>query len=129
MGPIVSIRSMGFKEDKMKEEIRNAPITLGFANVGYTRSITTIKGRDFEVPAYGGLYLTQLSSGIEKYYKIGSDVFTYKDSDDCIELIEFVRSNIDIANTIRNTGYSQCVNFCSWPSRGEFLKILISKLV
>jgi hypothetical protein len=116
-------------EDKMKEEIRNAPITLGFANVGYTRSITTIKGRDFEVPAYGGLYLTQLSSGIEKYYKIGSEILSYKNSDDCIELIEFVRFNIDIANAIRNAGYAKGVNFCSWRSRGKFLQDLISKLV
>jgi len=116
-------------EDRMKEEIRNAPITLGFANVGYTQSITTIKGRDFEVPTYGGLYLTQISLGIEKYYKIGREIFSYKNSDDCIEIIEFVRANIDIANAIRNAGYSHGVNFCSWRSRGEFLRVLISKLI
>lgn len=115
-------------EVRMGEEIRNAPITLGFANVGYTRSIATIKGRDFEVPAYGGLYLTQYSEGLEQYYESGKEIFTYSNLNECIDLINTIKTDPKLAYEVRIAGYQKSLAHCSWLARGEFLSKLIKKV-
>jgi spore maturation protein CgeB len=115
-------------EDKMKEEIRIAPLTLGFANVGYTRSITTIKGRDFEVPAYGGLYLTQYSKGLELIYRCGKEVLTFDNFKNCLFIINQVQNNWYWANEIRAAGFSKACKMSKWSSKGIFLKDMLDEL-
>jgi hypothetical protein len=114
---------------QMKIEIRNAPLTIGFAGVGYTQSITTIKGRDFEVPSYGGLYLTQHSRGLEKIYDIGKEVLCYSDLDDCFNKICIVRDNVKLADSIRIAGYQKAIQTCTWTSRMKYLHYLINHTV
>ena len=110
----------------MESEIRRAPITIGFAGVGYTQSITTIKGRDFEVPSYGGLYLTQYSAGLERIYDIGKEVLCYSDLDDCFNKICIVRDNMKLADSIRLAGYQKALQTCTWTSRMKYLQYLIN---
>jgi spore maturation protein CgeB len=113
----------------MKIEIRKAPLTIGFAGVGYTQSITTIKGRDFEVPSYGGLYLTQHSTGLERIYDIGKEVLCYSDLDDCFKKICIVRDNVKLADSIRIAGYQKAIQTCTWTSRMKYLQNLINHTV
>ena len=115
--------------EQMKFEIENAPVTLGFSNVGYTRKITTIKGRDFEVPLYNGLYLTQFSKGLELYYKPYEEILTYKNLSDCIRQIQWIEKNTIKANKIRFAGYQRAIEYCSWDSRMAYLKNLINDIV
>jgi spore maturation protein CgeB len=113
---------------QMITEIRKAPLTIGFAGVGYTKSITTIKGRDFEVPAFGGLYLTQYSAGLAGIYEIGKEILCYKDLDDCFDKICMVRDNATFYDTIRFAGYQKALETCSWASRMKYLQYLINNL-
>lgn len=46
-----------------------------------------IKARNFEIPYYGGLQLTDYVPGIEDYFDIGKECLCYKDSDDAVMLI------------------------------------------
>jgi len=115
-------------EEKMKEEIRNAPITLGFANVGYTRSITTIKGRDFEVPLFGGLYLTQYSKGLELIYEPGLEVMTFNSFQNCLSQIVKVRNEYKWANKVRLAGFKKACQNSNWSSKGLFLRHLLEKV-
>ncbi len=114
-------------EEQMKVEIYKAPVTLGFANIGYTRNVTTIKGRDFEVPLYGGLYLTQFSEGISKYFKPENEVFIYRDIKECLQKIQFIKDHPDLAFEIRMAGHLKAVKFGSWDSRVDFLQKLIKE--
>ena len=113
--------------DQMVHEIRKAPLTLGFSNVGYTSNITTIKGRDFEVPFFGGLYLTQYSKGIGLYYN-DNEVLTYKNFNDCLSIIRYLKNNQNIANNIREKGYKKAQKRASWASRFKYLDCLISEI-
>jgi hypothetical protein len=114
-------------EEQMKEEILKAPVTLGFANIGYTRNVTTIKGRDFEVPLYGGLYLTQYSEGLAAYYKPGKEVFTYKNLNECINNIKLIMTKTEYAFQVRQAGHIRAVKFGSWNSRVNYLKLLLKE--
>ncbi len=115
-------------EDEMWTMIQRAPVTLGFANVGYTKSITTIKGRDFEVPLHGGLFLTQYSKGLSIYYQPGRDVYTYMDVNDCIRQIAAIRDNRDAAFKVRQSGYQQALRMATWKSRFMYLDSVINKI-
>ena len=115
--------------DEVKRQIEKAPLTLGFSNIGYTKDITTIKGRDFEVPLWKGLYLTQYSKGLEYYYSTEQDILTYKDIKDCINKIHFVKNNPDKALTIRINGYNKALKFATWDSRINFLINFLNKEV
>ncbi len=110
---------------EMKLAIQKAPVTLGFANIGYTQNCTTIKGRDFEVPLYGGLYLTQYSQGLSRYYEIGKEVLTYRNFRECIRQLKKIRANKEMADAIRIAGYRKAVVYGSWQSRFAYLHQLI----
>jgi hypothetical protein len=113
----------------MMTEIRRAPLTLGFANVGYTKNITTIKGRDFEVPAFGGLYLTQQSLGILKYYEPEKEVFLYQNFSDCYDQIMKIKNNKKLSDTVRLAGYRKALTYCTWQGRGRFLNKLLGEIL
>ena len=111
------------------KEILKAPLTLGFSFVGTTKNITTIKGRDFEVPLIGGLYLTQYSKGLNYYYNLNKDILTYLNINDCLMKINMIRDNPDLAFKIRNSGYNQAQKISSWESRIKFLDKKIKSVV
>lgn len=119
----------GISDEQMKEEIKLAPLTLGFSNVGYTRNITTIKGRDFEVPLYGGLYLTQYSKGLGMYYNVNKEILAYTSIADCIKLIFWVQRFPEQAKIIREAGFKKAIEKCSWDSRMIYLNNLINQCV
>ena len=119
----------GISEEQMQKEIKNAPLTLGFSNVGYTKNVTTIKGRDFEVPLYGGLYLTQYSKGLEMYYNLNEEILTYNNLRDCIKLINWVQKFPNNANIVREAGFRKAVQQCTWNSRVKYLKKLVDESV
>jgi spore maturation protein CgeB len=114
--------------EELVEKIQKAPLTIGFSNVGYTKSVTTIKGRDFEIPLWGGLYLTQYSKGIENYFKINDEILTYKNFNGCLKKILFIKNNPQISNKIRELGYLRALEYASWNSRVLFLKNLINEI-
>ena len=116
-------------DEEYENEIRKAPLTLGFSSVGTTKTITTIKGRDFEVPLLGGLYLTQYSEGLNYYYDLGKDILTYSNFDDCFRKIKMVRNNPEIAHKIRNSGFNQARKISSWDSRIKFLDNKIRSII
>ena len=113
--------------EKLKYEIEIAPLTLGFSSVGYTKNITTIKGRDFEVPLWKGLYLTQYSKGLISYYTDGVDLFTYYK--DCINKIKFIKYNQSKSIEIRNNGYKTALNKTTWYSRILYLNNFLDEVL
>lgn len=111
--------------EEMVNEIRKAPITLGFSNIGYSKNITTIKGRDFEVPLWGGLYLTQWSEGLRYYYEPGRDILVYKTFAECLEQIRFAQTHKKEVINIRKAGFIKAQKFATWDSRFKFLENLL----
>ncbi len=115
-------------DEEIRVAVRNAAVTLGFSNVGYTKNVTTIKGRDFEVPLSGGLYLTQFSKGLADYFILGKEVLAYRSFSECIQQIEFIKNHPELAMEIRKAGYHKAKRFCTWESRFAYLQQLISKV-
>lgn len=94
-------------------------INLGFAGVGYSKKLMCLKGRDFEVPMSGGLYLTQDNPELSLVYDIGKEILTYKDEKDCVAKIKWLLSNPAEADKIRTAGRIRALKDHTWEKRFE----------
>jgi spore maturation protein CgeB len=102
-------------------------LNLGVSTIGYTQGLSCVKGRDFEVPVSGGLYLTNHSLEIEQVYNSGKEILTYKSMDDCYRQATKVLENPLAFADIRRRGVVKAQAF-SWEARFNYLISLIQSL-
>jgi spore maturation protein CgeB len=82
-------------------------INLGFGGIGHSRKLVNLKGRDFEVPMSGGLYLTQYNPELQLVYDIGREIVTYTNEVDCARIIHELLAAPERATSIRTSGYQR----------------------
>lgn len=104
-------------DEKMVELYSRSRINLGFAGVGHSKKLMCLKGRDFEVPMSGGLYLTQNNSELSLVYKIGKEIMTYHNEKDCAQKIKWLLANPGEAAKIRRAGRKRALKDHSWEKR------------
>lgn len=92
-------------------------INLGFAGIGYSDRLMCLKGRDFEVPMSGGLYLTQHNPELELVYEIGKEIVTYRDVKDCAGKIRELLGQPQRAEAIRQAGRARCLRDHTYEAR------------
>lgn len=90
--------------DQMARIYSCSRINLGFAGIGHSRRLMCLKGRDFEVPMSGGLYLTQDNPELRLVYDVGREIVTYKDELDCAQKIQSLLADERKAANIRRAG-------------------------
>lgn len=106
-------------DDEMIKVYSRSRINLGFAGVGHSKKLMCLKGRDFEVPMSGGLYLTQDNPELSLVYDIGKEVMTYTDEKDCAEKIKWLLAHPDDADAIRKAGRKRAATEHTWEKRFE----------
>jgi spore maturation protein CgeB len=106
-------------QEEMTRLYSRSRINLGFSGVGHSKKLMCLKGRDFEVPMSGGLYLTQDNPELSFVYEIGKEILVYRTSDDCAEKISYILKNPDIAAQIRAAGRKRALRDHSWEKRFE----------
>ena len=96
-------------------------INLGFGYVGFS-SDQCLKGRDFEVPACGAVYLTSHNENLVRVYRIGEEVETYSDFEDCAKKIRALLANPERCDRMRKAARKAVVERHSWAQRiAQFL--------
>ncbi len=105
--------------DSLHQLYIESPIVLGFSGVGYSKKLKCLKGRDFEVPMAGGLYLTQYNPELKLVYDIEQEILTYKNYEDCKAKIHWVSQNREKALEIRKNGFQRALDDHSWKKRFE----------
>jgi len=114
--------------EEMIKVYSRSRINLGFASVGYSKNLMCLKGRDFEIPMSGGLYLTQDNPELSFVYKIGKEVITYRDEIDCVKKIRWLLDNPKEAEKIRKAGRKRALKEHSWERRFENIFSIIGLL-
>jgi spore maturation protein CgeB len=94
-------------------------INLGFGGVSGHKETYCLKGRDFEVPMSGGLYLTEHHAELEPFYAIGREIVTYSDLEDLLGKIRRLLSDPEQAEAIRQAGRKRALLEHSWEMRFE----------
>jgi spore maturation protein CgeB len=92
-------------------------VNLGFGGVLGHKETFCLKGRDFEVPMSGGLYLTEHHDELSPFYDIGREIVTYKDFAELLEKINRLLSNPDEAEAIRRAGRLRALGEHTWEMR------------
>lgn len=93
-------------------------INLGFAGISGYGSAYCLKGRDFEIPMSGGLYLTEYHPELEQVYA-PNEIVTYRGFDDLVAKIRFLLSNPSKAEEIRQKGFQKARSTHTWELRFE----------
>ena len=104
-------------QEEMIRVYSKSRINLGFAGVGFSRNLMCLKGRDFEIPMSGGLYLTQNNPELSLVYKVGEEILTYKNEDDCATLIKMVLKNPAWAESMRIFGRERTLRDHTYEAR------------
>lgn len=92
-------------------------INLGFGGVLGHKETYCLKGRDFEVPMSGGLYLTEHHAELIPFYEIGREIVTYTGFNDLLGKIRWLLSDPDQAEMIRRAGRVRALNEHTWEMR------------
>jgi spore maturation protein CgeB len=96
-------------DEEMIRLYSRSRINLGFGGIGFSKRLMCLKGRDFEVPMSGGLYLTQHNPELERVYEVGREIVTYHDIDDCARQIRRLLSSPADADAIRRAGRARAL--------------------
>lgn len=104
----------------MEEMVRTwsrSKINLGFGGVLGHNETFCLKGRDFEVPMSGGLYLTEHHEELLPFYEIGREIVTYTGFGDILEKIRWLLSDPEQAEIIRRAGRARALGEHTWEMR------------
>jgi len=104
-------------EEEMVEIYARSRINLGFGGIGYSMKAQHLKGRDFEVPMCGALYLTSDHPDIHLVYDVGREIVTYQDRQDCLQKIEYLLAHPEECAQIRRAARARCLRDHTWEQR------------
>jgi spore maturation protein CgeB len=105
--------------EEMVRTYSRSRINLGFGGVAGHKDTFHLKGRDFEVPMSGGLYLTEHCEELERFFEIGKEVVTYKGMEDLVSKVRWLLSNPGEAAAIRRAGHRRARSEHTWEMRFE----------
>lgn len=103
-------------ESQMVRVFCESRISLGFGFVNES-SDQCLKGRDFEVPSCGTVYLTSHNRNLSRVYHIGTEILTYKDYDDCLYQVKRLLNDPVQCDSIRRAARRSVVERHSWSAR------------
>ncbi len=103
-------------------------INLGFGGVDGYKETFCLKGRDFEIPMSGGLYLTEYHRELETVYDIGREIVAYVGIDDLVEKIKWLLANPGAAEAIRQAGRRRALTDHTWEKHFEKIFSLLNLL-
>lgn len=107
-------------ENEMVSVYAQSRINLGFGYIGFS-DYKCLKGRDFEVPSCGALYLTTHNTALERVYDIGNEIVTFSGVDDCVSKITALLADPYRCAEIRRNARAAVVNRHTWSRRIESL--------
>jgi len=69
------------------------------------KDVSQIKARNFEIPFFGGLQLTEYVPGLDDHFAIGKEVICYKDLDEAELLIKYYLRHDEEREKVRQQGH------------------------
>jgi spore maturation protein CgeB len=105
--------------EEMVKLYSRSKINLGFGGVAGHKDTFCLKGRDFEIPMSGGLYLTEDHPELASFFEPGKEIITYTGIDDLVRKIKYYLANPAEAEEIRKRGYERSLREHTWELRFE----------
>jgi hypothetical protein len=103
--------------EAMREIYAKSRINLGCGGIGYSSNLVCLKGRDFEVPMSGALYLTQHNPELSLVFDVGREIVTYRDPADCARIIKELLNDRNRAASIRKAARERSIRDHTYEAR------------
>jgi len=103
--------------EEMVRLYSRAKIVLGTGVVGYMAGVKHLKGRDFEVPMCGALYLTSYNPELCDFFDIGKEIICYGSIEESVELIRWFLCNPKESENIRTSARKRSIRDHTWENR------------
>ncbi|MBK9519330.1 MAG: glycosyltransferase family 1 protein [Anaeromyxobacter sp.] len=103
--------------ESMVDLYGRAKVVLGMGGVGHTDRIKHLKGRDFEVPMCGAVYLTSFNPELADHYAIGSEILCYASVEECAEVLAWVLHRPGEQERIRAAARARSLRDHTWVKR------------
>ena len=110
-------------QEQLVEIFSSSRINLNMAtsSVGSSRlrrsATSQIKGRVFEVPATGGLLMTDPAPDLDRYYRIGEEIAVYRGPRDLVRQVMYLLDHEDERAAIARAGYERTIRDHTWHRR------------
>jgi spore maturation protein CgeB len=114
-------------DEEMVEIYARSRISLGFGGIGYSTRSQCLKGRDFEVPMSGAIYLTSANPELDLVWSVGEEIFTYRDADDCIRQIRNLLADPEKCERARRLARERGLREHTWAERFRALLRVIEQ--
>lgn len=108
-GPVSSV--------EMVRLFNRAKVVLGIGGVGRMIGVKHLKGRDFEVPMCGALYLTSYNPELCDFFDIGREILCYSSLEECEELVVWALGHLDDCEIIRHAARKRSLSEHTWEYR------------
>ncbi len=105
----------------MQDVYSRTLINLGFGYIGEGTEQVGLKGRDFEVPLTGGLYVTTHTADLAQSFVLGEEIESYQAIPDLVDKLKFYAANPARALAIGAAGRSRCLADHTWAKRFQML--------
>jgi hypothetical protein len=99
------------------ELFSRARVVLGVGQVGQMPQLQHLKGRDFEVPMCGALYLTSYNPELADWFDIGREVLCYSSLENCAETLHWILRRPDQQQAIRDAALARSLRQHTWEHR------------
>ena len=107
----------GFAKDPV-DIFNRSIINLGMGGIGYSESLTNVKGRDFEIPGTGGgVYLTSFNPDLAQHFVVGEEILCYRNREEMLELIRYYLQHPDEAKMIAEKARTRSLREHRWLHR------------
>lgn len=105
--------------EEIPELFARSKIILGVGTIGYCTDLFALKMRDFDGPMSGSLYLTTGNPDLLALYDVGSEIITYRNVRECVELAKYyVRHDVE-REAIADAGRRRAEREHTWQRRFE----------
>ncbi|MBI9102591.1 MAG: glycosyltransferase family 1 protein [Spirochaetales bacterium] len=107
--------------EEMNDIYAQSLLTLGFGFVGTSRTKTGLKGRDFEIPLTGTLYLTSYNKDLAECFREGEEIEFYRSREEMAEKVLYYKNHPEEAIAKGLRGRERSLADHLWSSRWKNL--------
>lgn len=111
--------------EELLATVARTQVVLGMGGIGPTEDMKHIKGRDFEIPMCGAVYLTSFNPELADHFDIGREILCYSSFTEAEEVLRWILADSERADQIRRCARERCLRMHTWEHR---ISALLSQL-
>lgn len=103
--------------DQVADVFARSKIILGIGTVAHTKSVYTLKLRDFDATMAGALYITHRNHDLEPLFEEGKEIEYYESASELVRKVKFYLANPERRAELARNGRARALRDHTWDTR------------